>query len=292
MDRVLRNTASKITVTFYNGSTPVDADTDPTVVVKKADGSTLFSTTATNETGTGIYSVVVPPQALLNILTLTWTGEFSGIEVSIESIVEIVGGFYFTIAELKAFDPAIAKPGRFTDQELIDARTFVESEFEMFCDRAFVPRFHSETGIVADWDSGLLWTEKPELIRINSLTVDGVDQIGWVNSNYLTRDKYSPRALIVQSGAATILYSNSINAEYEYGMTQVPHMIKRKALKRARMVLLGQASTIDERATTMTLPDIGTVNLATPGLRGSLTGVPDIDIVLNDFSFNNGAGVF
>jgi hypothetical protein len=58
------------------------------------------------------------------------------------------------------------------------------------------------------------------------------------------------------------------------------------------MILLGQASTIDERATTMILPDIGTVNLATPGLRGSQTGVPDIDVVLSRYTLDGGAGVY
>jgi hypothetical protein len=49
---------------------------------------------------------------------------------------------------------------------------------------------------------------------------------------------------------------------------------------------------MDERATTMLIPDVGTVNLATPGMRGSETGVPDIDVVLERFKIDGGAGVY
>lgn len=292
MDQVLRNTAATASVTFYNGSTAVDTDVPPAVVITDSCGVVIVSTTATNEPGTGVYSVVIPAQSRLNLFTLTWTGTFTGTAVSIVSNVEIVGGFYFSVSELRNYDPQIAKVGRFTDDELINARNTVESEFELFCDRAFVPRFNKELGIVTDPDSQLMWVEKPDVININTLMVDGVSQIGWVTSQLIKRDKYSPKALQLSGAAINALYATQIDAQYEYGMTVVPTMIKRKALKRAKMVLLGQSSTIDERALTMSLPDIGTVNLATPGQRGSLTGVPDIDVVLNEYSLGGVAGVF
>jgi hypothetical protein len=292
MDRVLRNTAATITVTFYNGSTAVEADGLVTVIAKKADGTTLFSTNATNEAAVGVYSVIIPAQASLNILTLTWSGTFSGTVITIETVVEIVGGFYFTIGELRGYDSALSNTTRFPNQALIDARANVEAEFEDICSRAFVPRFYRETALVPDSDSNLIWTEKPEVFNITSLTVDGVDQIGWVTSNFIKRDKYSPRALRVTDAARATLYALDVTAEYEYGMTQVPLPIKQKALKRAKQLLLGQSSSIDERATTMLIPDVGTVNLATPGLRGAETGVPDIDVVLNRYKIDGGAGVF
>jgi hypothetical protein len=83
-----------------------------------------------------------------------------------------------------------------------------------------------------------------------------------------------------------------VDMTYEYGMAVVPTPIKYKALKRAKMLLVGQSSTIDERALTMTLPDIGTVNLATPGVRGSETGVPDIDVVLSRYALGSEAGIY
>lgn len=292
MDKVLRNTAATITVTFYNGVSAAEADGAVTVTAKKADGTTLFTTSATNDPAVGVYSVVLPPQAQLNIITLVWAGTFTGTPITIESVVEIVGGFYFSIAELRAYDTALLNTTKYPTQALVDARAYVEAEFEDICERAFVPRFHSESGLVADRDSGLIWTEMPEVINILTLKVNGVDQIGWVNSNYFKRDKYSARALVPSDDARATMYATDITAEYEYGMTRVPLPIKQKALKRAKQILMGQNSTMDERATTMLIPDVGTVNLATPGLRGSETGVPDIDVVLWRYKISGGAGAF
>lgn len=292
MERVLRNTAATVTVTFYNGSVAVDADTDPTVVVKRADGTTLLSTTATNEIGAGVYSLVIPPQATLNVLTLTWTGLFTGTPISIETTVEIVGGFYFTIAELRAQDKNFENTTKYPNSALIDARAYVEAEFEDICHRAFVPRYHRETSVVTDQDTASLWLEKPEVIRFLSLRVNGADQISWYNSGYLMRDKYSPHIVNLSNLALASSYAVSVDAEYEYGMTSVPLPIKQKALKRAKMFLMGQTSTLDERAVSMSLPDIGTINLAQPGVRGSETGVPDIDIVLRRYVIDGEAGVF
>jgi hypothetical protein len=149
-----------------------------------------------------------------------------------------------------------------------------------------------------DPDTSMLWLEKPEFTKINALTVYSTDQLAWYTSGYLTRDKYSPRGVQVTQAAVglfvypPIYYPSAIVIEYEYGMRYVPTPIKNKALKRAKSMLLGQKSTIDERATTMTLPDIGTVNLATPGVRGSQTGIPDIDVVLERYTIDGGAGVF
>lgn len=299
MDKILRNTSQTVSVVFYINNVATEADGAVTVVAKKADGTTLFSTTATNDAAVGSYSVTVPAQADLNSLTLTWTGAFSTVSMSVVSNVEIVGGFFFTIAELRNYDSVIAgNLTRFPDSALIKARDEVEAEFEDICHRAFVPRFWRETGIETDSDTSMLWLEKPEANRFLSFKVNNVDYLSWYTAGYFTRDKYSPRGILV-TGAATGLfaydpfyYPTALVIEYEYGALQVPTPIKEKALKRAKQKLLGLSSTVDERALTMTLPDIGTINLATPGVRGSETGVPDIDVVLSRYTLNGGAGVF
>lgn len=297
MERVLRNTAATISVTFYSGSSPVEADGVVTVVAKRADGTTLLSTNATNSPSVGVYSVVIPAQANLNYLTLTWTGSFTGTPVSIVSQVEIVGGFYFSIGELRAYESTFANTVKYTDEMLAEARDNVEAEFEDICHRAFVPRFWRETSVDIDADESMLWMEKPELLSFSSLKQNSQDYLSYYSSGYLIRDKNSPKGVHVISSALSLFNYDTmyypISAEYEYGLISVPIPIKNKALKRAKQFLLGQKSTIDERATTMLLPDIGTVNLATPGQRGSETGVPDIDVVLERYTLDGGgAGVY
>jgi hypothetical protein len=296
VDRVLRNTAATVSVTFYSGSSPVEADGVVTVVATKADGTTLFSTNATNSPSVGVYSTVIPAQATLNLITLTWTGSFTGTPVSITSQVEIVGGFYFSIGELRAYEKSFENLTKYPDQALMQARDEVESEFEDICHRAFVPRFWREQSVEIDPDESMLWLEKPEAIRFNSLSQNANSYISYYNSGYLIRDKNSPRGIHVVNNALNLFNYDTmyypITAEYEYGLTSVPIPIKQKALKRAKQNLLGLKSTIDERATTMLLPDIGQVNLATPGERGAETGVPDIDVVLRRYTLDGGAGVY
>lgn len=305
VERVLRNTAATVSVTFTSGSTAVEADASVTVVAKKADGTTLFSTTATNDPAVGVYKVVISPQANLNFLTLTWTGTFSGTSISIDTYVEIVGGFYFSISELRAADSALANTSRFPDAALIDARLDVETEFEEICNRAFVPRFNRENIREFSWrddDKGKYKEaelEFPDVFRITGASIgatsySSVDTLAWETS-YWIEPGYGT-ALNFRGGpilTGTIM-SVPTFIQYEYGFQSVPMQIKQKALKRARLNLLGMGSTIDPRATTMILPDIGSVNLATPGIRGSETGIPDIDVVLRRYTYNGGssAGVY
>lgn len=296
MERVLRNTAATVSVTFYNGSSAAEADGNVTVVAKKVDGTTLFNTNATNDPATGVYTTVIPSQANLTIITLTWTGTFSGTSVSIETHVEIVGGFFFSIGELRGYEKAFTNTDKYPDEALVTARNEVEAEFEDICKRAFVPRFYHEDSIEVDPDDDMIWLEKPEPISFSLIKQNGVDLLSYYTSGYLMRDKNSPRGVHVSNYALNLFnydtYYYPISVEYEYGMTTVPIPIKQKALKRAKQTLLGLNSTIDERATTMLIPDIGTVNLATPGQRGAQTGVPDIDVVLQRYTLDGGAGVY
>jgi hypothetical protein len=296
VERVLRNTAATVSVTFYNGSSAVEADGVVSVVAKKADGTTLFTTNATNDPAVGVYSVVIPAQSSLTQVTISWTGSFSGTPVTIQTDVEIVGGFYFSIGELRNYDSALSNTTRFTDAALVEARDYVEAEFEDICKRAFVPRYWREDSLEIDYDENMVWLEKPEPIKFLSIKQNAADLLNYYTSGSLVKDKNSPRGIHVINTAVNLFNYNTlyypISVEYEYGLTSVPIPIKRKALKRAKMLLLGQNSTIDERALTMILPDIGSVNLATPGVRGSQTGVPDIDVVLSRYTLDGGAGVY
>jgi hypothetical protein len=179
---------------------------------------------------------------------------------------------------------------------LADARDNVEAEFEDICHRSFVPRYWRESSVDIDPDESMLWLEKPEPITFISLNQNNQNYLSYYSSGYLVRDKNSPRGVHAISNALNLFNYDTlyypISAEYEYGLATVPTQIKQKALKRAKQFVLGQKSTIDERATTMLLPDIGTVNLATPGERGSETGVPDIDVVLRRYTLDGGAGVY
>lgn len=134
-ERVLRNTPTTLSCTFYGDETPMDADGTVSVTVTKADGTTLIGpVTATHDgdAGSGRYVLPLPKQADLNILTCEWSGVFGGDEAIIETEVEIVGGHYFTLAEARAVE-GLADTTKYPTAKLVEKRLEVEVEFERAC---------------------------------------------------------------------------------------------------------------------------------------------------------------
>lgn len=285
IERILRNTPSTLSVTFYGDSAPTDADSAVTVTITKPDGAALTTNAATTHGTTGKYSYVLAPQSTLRRLKLDWSGTFGGQAATLTTYCEIVGGYYFTLYEARNFDPLIRDNViKYPDSQLEDARLFVESEFERICQRAFVPRgAYEQTAMQTD--SYSLLVENPEILRIVSLKVGGVD---WSSYTYRTDGSRSLWIVDGQFFPYSAFGAINIQIEYEYGQPVVPPDIKRAALKRMRSVVIGQTGRIDERATFMTLPEMGSFTLATPGIRGSFTGLPEVDKTLSDWIWAGG----
>lgn len=286
VERILRNTPSTLSVIFYGDASPVDADGAVTVTITKPDGSVLVNNAGTSHGPalSGKYSYNLAPQVDLRQLKVNWTGLFSGVSATLTTFVEIVGGFYFTLYEARNSDPVIAGNSvKYTNDMLEEGRLFVETEFERICKRAFVPRGAYET--FAGTNSPYLILENPEITRVTSLKVDGVDWTSKVFNYDLTR------TLQIVDGnyfPSSIYGESNISIEYEYGQIAVPADIKRAALKRLRSVVIGSTGRIDERATMMTVPEFGAFSLATPGMRGSFTGLPEVDFTLNNWIWAGG----
>ncbi len=285
IERILRSTPSTLSVTFYGDSAPTDADGAVTVTITKPDGTALVTGAATTHGTIGKYTYTLAPQSNLRRLRFDWSGTFGGIATTVTTYAEIVGGFYFTLYEARNFDSVIAGDTvKYPDEKLEEARLFVETEFERICQRAFVPRGAYEQ-ITLDDNTYTLYLENPEITSITSITVEGVSWMAYPfkldgsRTVRITDGQYFPYS---PYGAA------NIKIEYEYGQPAVPPDIKRAALKRMRSIVIGQTGRIDERATFMTLPDMGSFTLATPGLRGSLTGLPEVDKTLTDWMWAGG----
>lgn len=284
-ERIRRNTSATLSVTFYGDTSPTDADGAVTVTITKPDGTALVTNASTTHPGLGTYRYVLAPQTNLRRLALAWTGNFGGVANTITTYAEIVGGVYFTLYEARNYDSVIAgNTLKYTDEMLKDARLFVESEFERVCGRAFVPRGAYETFTASGGYTILLG--KPEVSKIISITVNGED---WTNKS-MRLD--GTRLLQITDGSVFPIDSYSATntyVEYEYGQLTVPPDVKTAALKRMRSKVVGQTNRIDERATLMNIPDFGSFSLATPGMGKSHTGIPEVDVVLNEWQWAGGA---
>jgi len=139
IQRVLRGTGSRLEMVFYADEAAADADAGVTVTVTRDDGTEAQSGSATSE-GRGRYTFVLDPQPEVDRLDVVWTGSFDGLVQSIATQVEIVGGFYFALSELRAM-PGLSDPTRYTTEKLAAARTAAEDEVEREIGVAFVERY-------------------------------------------------------------------------------------------------------------------------------------------------------
>jgi hypothetical protein len=275
MNRIVRGSPGTLALTFTVDEVPTDMDAPPTVTVTAVDGSQM-AVGGSTRTGVGAYTYLLPAQAQLSPLTVVWSGLLSGQAVSATTYAEIVGAEYFSVMELRYFDNVLLNTTKYPTNKLIDARLAAESDFEDFCNRGFVPRAYRET-VIGD-GTGSLWLAKPDPIRFLSLTVNGED---W-SARTFTRPDDNLHVVTLDSG---VWPSNGrVVVTYEYGMPTPPVRVKNAAMKLAKYRLVQDQSRIDERATAMTIPDFGTFAMATPGMRDSITGIPDVDVVLWDYA--------
>ncbi len=282
LDRIRRGSPAVLSVTFYGDDVPTSADGIVTYEVKNQNGTSVASGNASNAS-TGTYQFTLPAQANLAQLTVTWAGQFSGQAASVQTAVEIVAGDYFTVAELRNFDSVLTSTAKYPNDKLRDARTSAEVDFERICGRAFLPRYAKQT--LSGDRSRNLWLSNPSFLRVISLTVDGED---WSDKTlYMEPDNL--RVIRLADDYRWPCGDYNIVIEYEHGMDAVPFDIKRAAMKFARYKVVADQARIDERATVMNIPDFGTFSLATPGFRGSYTGIPDVDVVLREYELVGGA---
>jgi hypothetical protein len=138
---LLRNSGAELRHRFYADGVAIAADGDVTYAVTGATGTVLAAGTADHVTD--YYRFTLDPLSSLNRLTVTWTGTFGGIVQSQDDQVEIVGGVYVPLAELKAM---VHLPGATTNDQLLQVRRDFEDLAEAYCRRvALIPRFELET---------------------------------------------------------------------------------------------------------------------------------------------------
>lgn len=274
--QVLRNSGERLQVTFTVDGVATDPDgNSATVTITKADGTVLQASTPTTRLDAGVYTYSLQPQADLNELTATWTGTFSGVTQSITTRVEVVGGYYCSLAELRA-EPNLDSTTKFTTAKLIAARQWFETLAERYCNQAFVPRYR-RLRLSGDGTTRLFLPD-PYVTRILSVTDTATNTL-------FTADELADLVADPVSGAVTrvslgVWPANSLWVEYEHGLTDVPDDIHDAAKIAVRDKLLN-----DQTGRPMlSIADGagGTTRFAMPG-PGRPTGIPDVDAALNGY---------
>lgn len=269
----------------------LDADGEPTdpgtttVGVTRADGTVLVAPgTATVVDGTARTAALTPAQtASLDLLAVTWT--VSG--VTYPTVVEIVGGYYFTIAQARASDSALANDTKFPTAELLGHRRDVEDEFEEICKVAFVPRYRRQR-VDGRGDGSLLlpvgWPRR--IVAVSDVADDGTTAAWSVGDVAGIRVDPSGSGSGVITSPVRPFPWGSLNVliAWEHGYDRPPPEVRTAALTRLRHRATRPRSAIPDRAETFQI-DGGTVYRLDSAGR-THTGIADVDAVLDRYSLD------
>ena len=173
-----------------------------------------------------------------------------------------------------SYESIVAK---YPDAAIRAARTEVEALFEDACHRAFVPRFRVDE--VAGTNRWSLVLRRPEVRAIRwAVEVDWRGTESPVNVSSVDAD---PSGVAIRRGSVPWPPQTSkVRIGYEYGLSRPPDDLLRAIVTAIRMRLNTPKSAVPDRAVSFTQVEGGTVQLATPGVYGWITGVPEVDEAL------------
>jgi hypothetical protein len=275
MQRVLQNSGATITATFEVDDVATDPAPDTaTVTITRSDGTVLATDGVTNNIGVGEFSYTLTPTqtSVLDTLTATWKATIDDVDHVVTSRVEVAGGFLFSLPEARDMDP-LNDATTYPTAMVRRYRTLAEQALEDLCNVAFVPRYTVET-VTGGPD---FLTSKPKVRAIRSVSIDGVDRSDMFASNFQATGR-------VESSVAT---ARQMTAQigYEHGYDEPPLRVRQAALLLAKNWMV--RGPLDDRVTALQTQD-GIFPMMTPGVRGSLTEIPEVEAVIQIYGYPAG----
>lgn len=262
--RIVAGTAATLTwqAVDQNGE-PADPGTTTVAVTGSAGTVVLAAGTATTVSSTA-RTVAIAAQAV-DVLTVTWTGASR----TATTYVDVVGGVYFTSAQLRADQTAVANESSFPLADIIEARTITETMFEQRTDMAFVPRF------------AVLTTD-----RLARARRTGIRSVKWALTtagDYITDTAELDLAVEVEQwGVACAGHIDQVGVIYGYDVP--PADIKAVGMLYTRHLLAESAAAgIDMRALLAQSPDGQAFGFPTPGRPRFITGIETVDATLRAY---------
>jgi len=278
-EQVTVGSTATVSATFHdqNGEPLVSISGTVTVGVERSDGSTIIAAGGATTGSGGSRSVALPAGATdrPDVLVATWTNGTA----TVVTLIEVVAGFYASVAQIRASDPVLADDEKFTDADLRAVRHLVETEFERITGRAFVPRFaryrmpvSGNAIVLRDYE-----VDEPS-VSVSTLDAEGVGTTYTGDSVVLGRS-----GVVRLSGRIC----STCAVSYVHGFHRPPADVLGAFYLRCVDVLSRPFKGQDSRTETFTNADNGgTFTLIVPGMKGSQTGIPDVDVVLAGYTVN------
>ena len=174
---------------------------------------------------------------------------------------------YFTLAELRAEQDV--PEATYPDAAVEPNRDLAEQVLEHACDVAFIPRRRSE--VVNANPNGLVHLSMPQGREVESI----VDQYGTTWEGEQLADVVIGNGFIVGMRWTP---GQIVTVTYTHGYETPPARVRRAAMIATRVWT--ERGPVDDRATQIAA-DGATINLATPGLLESVTGIPEVDATIS-----------
>jgi hypothetical protein len=273
---ILRDSAQKLSCTFYSGETAIDADGSVTIGIVDSAGTTVVASgTATTSGGTGIYEYSLAGQSNLKELTATWSGTW-GSAMEFKTTSQVVGGFYTTPAEIRGLDSISGETGTFPAADVVDAIIYAEQIIDDYVGAPFVQRYQMDT--MNGTDDQVIKGTKMFPTTLLAASIDGTALSATEISNTaLFQDGTMKRKDAVWAYTEA---GNNVVLEYEYGSsTYAPNDIRWCARTLARYHLLEQVSNLPTNAISIQ-SELGQIQLSQPSMSRP-TPLPDVNVILN-----------
>ena len=275
--RVLRTAKATLSRTFYLDEAEAVATGDVLVSVTRLDGTAVENGVAVAD-GQGGYTYDFGGSILLDELELTWAATIGGDAIVLTDRIEVVGGFYFALAEGRDVDRALRDTTKFPTSKLIERRIETEDECERITGQAWVPRFCRET--VPAYGTGPLQLTHPFIRAVRSVSVAGVAYAPAV----VTSLGYNELGLLHRSAGWPS--GTNVTVEYEHGHDRPNSEIVRAAKLRFKSLLLEGGSALPDSAERRITVDAqgGSTIYSSP--TAEKTGIPAVDAIYGRYSDN------
>ena len=268
-----------------NDGEPADPGT-VLVTVRRADGTEIATGQATTGTGTAARTYTLTPAQTrqLDELTVDWK---VGGDTYQSQTVAVVGGAYFSNAEMRGAFPGVRDQPEFSKDLLSLARGQVEDKVERWTHQAWVPRVSIEAPCVSSGRH--LIVSFPTVRRVR--TVEFVDG---ATGGVVASLSPAECAAIPASGSG-LLYrpggwssaGDLVRVVYEHGANCPTPTLKAAAMRLCREVLAkSKGAGLPENAVSASSTELGwSMVLVTPGVRGAHTAIPDVNEAVDTHTF-------
>lgn len=263
-----------------DGDTAANCASTPTCTITRENGTALTAAVVTQadvaDLGNYQAAITTTHTSQLDRLTATWTGTAGGLVQVYTQELEVVGGHYVTIPQLRNFDD-LGDATRYPVALLRELLDEFEDICERACGQAFVRRYQRD--LLDGNGTNALTLTKANPRTILSVTVNGVAQ----TTSEFDVDS-STSELTWRSGTFwnpdTTNGEQNIAVAYEYGRDFAPPALARQALICVRGAALEQRSAIPANAISQTFEGV-TIRFGTPDAsKGRPTGIQTLDAVL------------